>query len=115
MRVLLSLAAVLALAVGLNMVAADPASAWCGWRCRAVIAAPVVVVPDPVPVAVPAPCAGGCGGAAYGGAAYYYAPRAYYSYYAYPTNYYNGCNAGPGNCYWRRDCWYDAFGRRFCN
>jgi hypothetical protein len=110
MKVVLSLAAVLALAIGLSIVAADPASAWCGWRCRAapvIMAAPVVVVPvpAPIPVAVAAPCGGGCA------SAYYYAPRVYYPSYVY----YNGCNAGPGSCYWRRDCWYDGFGRRFCN
>jgi hypothetical protein len=112
MRVALSLAAVLALTVGLNIGTADPASAWCGWRCRAapVVVAPVVVpapivVPAPAPIPLRAPCwgGGGCGGA------YYYAPSAYYAYY-------NACNAGVvGTCYWRRDCWYDAFGRRFCN
>jgi hypothetical protein len=115
MRFVLSLAAVLALAVGLNVGTADPASAWCGWRCRGAVAAPVVVMPAPVvvvpapaPIPIARPCGGCSGGAYYGGAAYYYVPGAYYAYY-------NACNAGPGNCYWRRDCWYDAFGRRFCN
>ena len=113
MRVVFCLAAVLALAAGLSIGTADPASAWCGWRCRAVVAAPVlvaapvVVVPAPAPIPIARPC-GGCGGGAYYGSAYYYPPGAYYPYYA-------ACNAGAGNCYWRRDCWYDAFGRRFCN
>jgi hypothetical protein len=106
MRVVLSLAAVLALAVGLNLGTADSANAWCGWRCRTLVPAPVVVVPPvvavplPAPIPIARPCGGGCGGAYY--YPYYYA-------------YYNSCNAGVGSCYWRRDCWYDAFGRRFCN
>jgi hypothetical protein len=71
-----------------------------------------VVVSAPAPIPIARPCGGRGGGAYYGGAAYYAAyydvPGAYYAYY-------NACNAGPGNCYWRRDCWYDPFGRRFCN
>ena len=105
MKIVLSLAAVLALAVGLNLSAVDPASAGCfGWRCGG-----VVVVPAPVPIPMRP-------GASYYYApgAYYYAPGAYYAYWAQPA-YYSGCYAGPGNCYWRRDCWYDSFGRRFCN
>lgn len=47
--------------------------------------------------------------------AYYAAPRAVYPSYGYSPVYFGGCIAGPGNCYWRSDCWYDAFGRRFCN
>ena len=124
MKVALSLAAVLALAVGLILTAVDPASAGCGgrWRCRGVVA----VVPAPVPIPIrpvvvaPSPC-GGCGGVAVAapcgggcGSAYYYAPSAYYAYWAQPS-YFNGCVSGPGNCYWRRNCWYDSFGRRFCN
>jgi hypothetical protein len=113
MKFVLSLAAVLALAVGLNLSAVDPASAWCGWRCRTavVVAPPVFVVPGPVVIAVPtpnpipyrAPCGGGCGGA------YAYSPVVY--------GFYDGAAACyPGSaCYFRRDCWYDAFGRRFCN
>lgn len=79
MKLALTFAAALSAAVGLTVVAVEPASAWCGWRCRG-----TVVVPAPVAV-VPAPVV------------------------------YGGCYAGPGNCYWRRDCWYDAFGRRFCD
>jgi hypothetical protein len=77
MKVALSLAAVLALAVGLNISAVDPASAWCGWRCRTAVVVPApVIVPAPVLVAapvvtVPVPCrGGGCGG--YYGAGYVY-------------------------------------------
>jgi hypothetical protein len=32
-----------------------------------------------------------------------------------PPHAYATVVCGPGDCYWRRDCWYDAFGRRFCN
>ena len=127
MKVVLSLAAVLALAVGLNLTAADDANARCGigWRCRG--GAVLVPAPNPIPirpvVVAPAPC-GGCRGAAYApapcgggcggyGAGYYYVPGAYYAYWAQPG--FSSCYPGPGNCYWRRDCWYDSFGRRFCN
>jgi hypothetical protein len=119
MRVAFCLAAVLSLAAGLNFLTTD-ANAWCGWRCGgrvvvmppSVAVAPVVVTPGPVVVSVPAPnpipnrapCGGGCGG--YG---YSYAPVVYGFYAATPM-----CYAG-SSCYWRRDCWYDAFGRRFCN
>jgi hypothetical protein len=118
MKVVLSLAAVLALAAGLNLTAVDDADARCGgWRCQGAILVPapnpiplrrVRVVPGPAPYAAPAPCGGGgCG------AAYYYAPTRFYAYWAQPG--YTACYPGPGNCYWRRDCWYDSFGRRFCN
>jgi hypothetical protein len=130
MKVLLSLAAVLALAVGVNLTAVDAASAWCGggWRCGG--GAVLVPAPNPIPIrrvrVAPAlaPC-GGCGGVpAYappppcgsggcGGAAFFYAPTRFYAYWAQPG--YTACYPGVGNCYWRRDCWYDSFGRRFCN
>ncbi|MGC1180669.1 MAG: hypothetical protein WA884_17015 [Methyloceanibacter sp.] len=67
-----------------------------------IVPAPVAVVPAPNPIPLPAP-------------AWYGGPRPVYPYYGYSPAYYGGCAAGPGNCYWRRDCWYDAFGRRFCN
>ena len=110
MRVALSCAAVLAFAVSLSLSAVDPASAWCGWRCRGtvvvpapvIVPAPVAVFPAPNPIPLPVP-------------AYYVTPRAAYPSYGYSPVYFGGCFAGPGNCYWRRDCWYDAFGRRFCN
>jgi hypothetical protein len=122
MKVLLSLAAVLALAVGLNLTAVDDASARCGgWRCGG--GAVLVPAPNPIPIRrLRAPC-GGCGGVAVvapapcvspcGGTAFLYAPTRFYAYWAQPG--YTACYPGPGNCYWRRDCWYDSFGRRFCN
>jgi hypothetical protein len=139
MKIVVSLAAVLALAVGLNLTAVDRADAWCGvgFRCRGAVLVPtpypiplrrhVVVAPIPcggcggAVVVAPAPC-GGCGRAVVApspcGApcptAYYYMPPAYYAYWAQPA-YVSSCNLGPGNCYWRRNCWYDSFGRRFCN
>ena len=110
MKVVLSLAAVLALAVGLNLTAADDANARCGigWRCRGGAPAPCGGCRGAA--YAPAPCGGGCGGY---GAGYYYVPGAYYAYWAQPG--FSSCYPGPGNCYWRRDCWYDSFGRRFCN
>ena len=118
MKVVLSLAAVLALAVGLNLTAVDDADARCGdLRCQGAVLVPapnpiplrrIRVVPGPAPYAAPIPCGpGGCG------AAYYYAPTRFYAYWKQPG--YTACYPGPGNCYWRRDCWYDSFGRRFCN
>jgi hypothetical protein len=110
MKVVWSLAAMLAVAVLLSLSAADPAGAWCGWRCRGLVPvptpvitpAPVAVVPPPNPIPLPFP-------------AWFAGPRAAYPAYGYSPVAYGGCFAGPGNCYWRRDCWYDAFGRRFCN
>lgn len=105
-----SMVAVLAATLALSLSAVDPASAWCGWWCRGavvvpepvILPAPVAVVPAPNPIPLPLPA--------------FYRPRgAYYPYYGASPAYYGGCFAGPGNCYWRRDCWYDAFGRRFCN
>ena len=114
MRVALSLAAVLLAAVGLLVAAVDTADAGCGrWkRCGGAVLVPAPIpIPMPAPVFVapaPAPCGGGCGGGGYA-----YASPAYYAYYVQPA--YGVCNTGPGSCYWRRNCWYDTFGRRFCN
>ncbi len=110
MKVLVSLAALLSVAAGLSLSAIEPANAWCGWWCRGavvvpapvILPAPVAVVPAPNPIPLPAP-------------AWYAGPSRPYPYYSASFPYLGGCFAGPGNCYWRRDCWYDAFGRRFCN
>jgi len=134
MKVLLSVAAVLALAVGFNLTVVDDADAWCGggWRCRGAVMVPapnpiplrrarraVAVAPAVAPCAspcgvavavAPSPCVAPCGGPT----PYYYQPTRTYAYYAQPA-YAGSCNTGPGNCYWRRNCWYDSFGRRFCN
>jgi hypothetical protein len=126
MKSLFSVAALLALAVAVSLAAAKPADA-CGlFRCHRVVVAPVAVVPvQPVvpvtpvvpAVAVPAPnpipnrhrcCRGG-----YSGAYYSYV----YPSYTYPGVAYapvGGCGIGVG-CYPRRDCWYDGYGRHFCN
>jgi len=91
MKVAYWFATVLALTVGISFAAADPASAWCGWRCRGAVAvmpsavvmpAPVIVspaapavvvsVPAPNPMMLRAPCGGGCVGA--GAVGYAYAP-----------------------------------------
>lgn len=128
MKFLMSVAAVLALVVGFNLTAVDDADARCGWRCQGailvpaphpiplrrarrrvfvapapvvVVQAPVVVVPEPV-VVVPAPVE------------YVYTAPVYYSAYAQPA-YARRCGIGRRNCYWRQNCWYDSFGRRFCN
>jgi hypothetical protein len=128
MKVLMSIAAVLAVAVGFSLASAGDADAWCGvgFRCNAAVLVPT---PHPIPlrrarraVVAPAPCARPCGRVAVApspcGApcptSYYYMPPAYYADYSQPA-YAGSCNAGPGNCYWRRNCWYDSFGRRFCN
>jgi hypothetical protein len=121
MKFMMSVAAVLALVVGFNLTAIEDADARCGLRCQSVVLVPaphpiplrrarrrifvapaaVVVVPAPV-VVVPAPVE------------YFYTAPAYYASYTQPA-YAGRCGIGPGNCYWRRNCWYDSFGRRFCN
>ena len=128
MKFLMSVAAVLALVVGFNLTSVDDADARCGRRCQGailvpaphpiplrrarrrifvapaavvVVPAPVVVVPERV-VVVPAPVE------------YVYSAPAYYASYAQPA-YARRCAIGPRNCYWRQNCWYDSFGRRFCN
>jgi len=65
---------------------------------------------DPAKVyAAPPPCGqGGCGGQAY-----VYVANRLYPFWKQPG--YTVCYPGMANCYWRRDCWYDSFGRRFCN
>jgi hypothetical protein len=140
MKALFCLAAALALAVGFSLTAPDRANAGCAiWSpC-----APVVLVPTPHPiplrkirvrrapcgvgcapvVAAPAPCVTGCGRVAVapvapcvapcGTASFWYQPTRFYAYWAQPA--FTACYPGPGNCYWRRDCWYDSFGRRFCS
>ena len=131
MKFVFALAAVLLLTAGFAFTAIEPASAQCGGPCGAVLVpAPnpipmrrLVVRPGPVAVA---PCGAGCvnGAAAYaapppcgqggcGGTAFVYFPKRFYAYWKQPG--YTACYPGPGNCYWRRDCWYDSFGRRFCN
>jgi hypothetical protein len=93
----------------------------------------LVPAPNPIPLRrlrpVPAPglcngpgCANSanayaapppCGQAGCGGTAFIYYPKRTYAFWKQPL--YTACFPGPGNCYWRRDCWYDSFGRRFCN
>ena len=83
------------------------------WRRPRVAAAPCVspCVARPAVVAPAAPCVAPCGVPA--PRAYYYRSPNYYANYTQPA-YAGGCNLGPGNCFWRRNCWYDSFGRRFC-
>ncbi len=133
MKILSSLVAVLALAAVIGLVPVDGAKAQCyGSRCGAVL----VPAPNPIPLrrlkVVPAPvavagtCGPGCVNAANayaapppcgqggcGGTAFMYFPTRLYAFWKQPG--YTACYPGMGNCYWRRDCWYDLFGRRFCN
>ena len=104
----------------------------CGSRCGAYL----VPAPNPIPLRrlkierdpalLPAPCGTTCANAANalaapppcgqggcGGTALIYYPKRIYPYWKQPL--YTACFPGPGNCYWRRECWYDSFGRRFCN
>ena len=131
MKIVSSFVAALVLAAGVSLSGVDGANAGCvGSPCGAVLVpAPnpipmrrLVVVPAPAPL--PAPCGRGCVDAAYaapplcgqggcGGTAFVYYPKRVYAYWNQPG--YTACFPGPGNCYWRRDCWYDSFGRRFCN
>jgi hypothetical protein len=133
MRIVSGLFLVLALILGVNLGSAVDANAQCvGAPCGAVL----VPAPNPIPLrrlkVTPAPaaiagtCGPGCvnGANAYaapppcgqggcGGTAFVYFPKRVYAYWKQPG--YTACYPGPGNCYWRRDCWYDSFGRRFCN
>jgi hypothetical protein len=136
MKVLMSVAAVLALAVGFSFAAADDADAGgcgaVGWRCTGAVLVPA---PNPIPlrrirprVVAPAPCVAPCGapvavapapcvapcGLPPGPTPYVYQAPAYYAYYKQPA-YWGECGLSTCNTYWRRNCWYDSFGRRFCN
>jgi hypothetical protein len=133
MKVLMSIAAVLALAVGFSLASTDNADARCrvGFRCNAAVLVPA---PHPIPlrrtrrvVVAPAPCARPCGRVAVapapcvapcdlppGPTAYRYQAPNYYAYYKQPA-YAGECGLSTCNTYWRRNCWYDSFGRRFCN
>jgi len=133
MKVLMSIAAVLALAVGLSFtIAADAEAGGCGvgWRCRGAVLVPA---PQPIPLrrvrpvyVAPAPCVAPCGvvavapppcvspcGLPPGPTAYRYRSPNYYAYYKQPA-YAGECGLSTCNTYWRRNCWYDSFGRRFC-
>jgi len=136
MRVLLSLAAVAAVAVGLSLVSvpdADAGGCRVGYSCNAAVLVPA---PNPIPlrrwkrprVVAPAPCVAPCRrrvavapapcvapcGLPPGPTAYRYQAPNYYAYYKQPA-YAGECGLSTCNTYWRRNCWYDSFGRRFCN
>jgi hypothetical protein len=128
MKFLLSVVAVVAVAAGFSLFfAADADAGGCltGWRCNAAVLVPApnpiplrrlrrprVVAAAPVAVA-PAPCVAPCG-LPPGPTAYRYRAPNYYAYYKQPA-YAGECGLSTCNTYWRRDCWYDSFGRRFCN
>src|SRR3972149_1799167 len=101
MKVVLSLAAVLALAAGFSLTALDGANAQCVGSpfCGGPAPAPhPLPMPGPVP-APPPPCGqGGCGGTAF-----VYVPNRFYAYRALFGH--AAFSPKPGNCYWRRDCW----------
>jgi hypothetical protein len=133
MKIVSSLVAALGLAALIGFVPVDGANAQCyGAPCGAVL----VPAPNPIPLrrlkVVPAPaaiagtCGPGCvnavnayaapppcGQGGCGGTAFMYFPTRLYAFWKQPG--YTACFPGMGNCYWRRDCWYDSFGRRFCN
>jgi hypothetical protein len=127
-----SLGVITALAFVVGVVAADTANAQCvGSGCGAVL----VPAPNPIPLrrlkVKPLPpeamtCGGAgcvnsvnayaapppCGQSGCGGTAFIYFPKRFYPLWKQPGH--TVCYPGVGNCYWRRDCWYDSFGRRFC-
>ncbi len=134
MKFLLSVAAVVAVAAGFSLIfAADADAGGCltGWRCNAAVLVPA---PNPIPlrrlrrprVVAAAPCVAPCGappapapcvapcGLPPGPTAYRYRAPNYYDYYKQPA-YAGECGLSTCNTYWRRNCWYDSFGRRFCN
>ncbi len=136
MKILMSVVAAAIVAAGFSLMSTPDAEAGCvvasgcnaavlvptpqpiplrRWRRPRVVAAAPCVSPcvaAPVAVAPVAPCIAPCGVPA--PRAYYYRSPNYYAYYKQPA-YAGSCNLGPGNCYWRRNCWYDSFGRRFCD
>jgi len=134
MKVLMCVAAVAALAFGFSLTSVADADAGCrvGWRCNQAVLVPA---PNPIPlrrmrprVVAPAPCVQPCGrrvavapapcvspcGLPPGPTAYRYRSPNYYAYYKQPA-YAGDCGLSTCNTYWRRNCWYDSFGRRFCN
>jgi len=133
MKVVFNFVASLALAAGLSLTSVEGASAGCvGSPCGAVLVPAPNPIPlrrlivRPAPAPLPGPCGPGCvnAGAAWvspppcgqggcGATAFVYYPKRVYAFWKQPG--YTACFPGPGNCYWRRDCWYDSFGRRFCN
>ena len=137
MKFLMTVVVAVILAAGFSLMSAPEAEAGCAvssgcatavlvprpqpiplrrrWRRPRVVAVAPCVSPcaaRPVVVAPAAPCVAPCGVPA--PRAYYYRSPNYYANYTQPA-YAGGCNLGPGNCYWRRNCWYDSFGRRFCD
>lgn len=133
MKIVSSFLAAIVLVAGASLVKVEGAAAGCyGSPCGAILVPAPNPIPllhlrvVPAPVAVAAPCGSGCvnaaaahadpppcGQAGCGGTAFAYFPKRLYAYWKQPG--YSACFPGPGNCYWRRDCWYDSFGRRFCN
>jgi len=133
MKIVSSFLSALVLVAGASLLGVEGAAAGCySSPCGAVLVPAPNPIPMrrlkvvPAPVAVPAPCGPGCvsaaaayaapppcGQAGCGGTAFVYFPKRLYAYWKQPG--YSACFPGPGNCYWRRDCWYDSFGRRFCN
>ena len=108
---MLSLAAVLALAVGVSFTFTNTADAWGGCRAaRACGGAVLVPTPEPIPLrpvrrapralAVRRPIG--------------ISRRASLRIMRSPA-YATSCVRTPGNYHWRRDCRYDSFGRRLCN
>ena len=132
LALVVSLGVITAIAVVVGVVAADNASAQCaGSGCGAVL----VPAPNPIqmrrlkvrPLPPAAMTCGGagcvnaanayaapppCGQSGCGGTAFIYFPKRFYPLWTQPGH--TVCYPGVGNCYWRRDCWYDSFGRRFC-
>jgi hypothetical protein len=127
-----SFVAALVLAAVAGSAPVDGAKADCyGSPCGAIL----VPAPNPIPLrrlrVMPAPVVAGecgpgcvnsanayaapppCGQGGCGGTAFMYFPTRLYAFWKQPG--YTACYPGMGNCYWRRDCWYDSFGRRFCN
>lgn len=137
MKILMTVVVAVIVVAGFSLMSAPEAEASCavGYGCGAAVLVPT---PQPIPfrrrwrrprvaavapcvspcatrpvvVAPAAPCVAPCGFPA-PRANYYRSPN-YYANYTQPA-YAGGCNLGPGNCYWRRNCWYDSFGRRFCD
>ena len=131
LALVVSLGVIAAIALVVGVVAADNARAQCaGSGCGAVL----VPAPNPIQMRrlrvrplppLAATCGPGCVNAANayaapppcgqsgcGGTAFIYFPKRFYPLWTQPGH--TVCYPGVGNCYWRRDCWYDSFGRRFC-
>lgn len=137
MKILMSVVAAAAMAAFFSLISVPEADAGCRngygcdgailvpapqpiplrrWRRARILVAPPCIAPcarrAPVAPVAAAPCVAPCGPPA--PRVFYYRSRNFYPNYTQPA-YAETCTSGPGNCFSVSSCWYDSFGRRFCN